>query len=108
LLGQRDGAIAGLVNGHRARHALALSQAGLGDLRYARAWRQEQQLLAPFVQRAREGGMLTVAELQHAYRDRVGQDVAHSTIYRLLETHGWRKVVPPPRHTKQTLRRRPP
>ena len=61
---------------------------------------QEQELLAPFVQRARDGGMLTVGELQQAYRDRVGQDVARSTIYRLLERHGWRKVVPRPRHPK--------
>jgi transposase len=61
---------------------------------------QEQELLAPFVQLAGDGGMLTVAELQQAYRDRVGQDVARSTIYRLLERHGWRKVVPRPRHPK--------
>jgi transposase len=61
---------------------------------------QEQELLAPFVQRAGDAGMLTVAELQQAYRDRVGQDVARSSIYRLLERHGWRKVVPRPRHPK--------
>jgi transposase len=61
---------------------------------------QEQELLAPFVQRARAGGMLKVAELQQAYRERLGKDVARSTIYRLLERHGWRKVVPRPRHPK--------
>jgi transposase len=61
---------------------------------------EEQQLLAPFVQRARDGGMLTVSELQQAYRDRVGKEVARSTIYRLLDRHGWRKVVPRPRHPK--------
>lgn len=61
---------------------------------------QEQELLAPFVQRAQAGGMLTVAELQQAYRERVGKEVARSTIYRLLDRHGWRKVVPRPRHPK--------
>jgi transposase len=61
---------------------------------------EELELLAPFVQRARGGGMLTVAELQQAYRERVGKEVARSTIYRLLERHGWRKVVPRPRHPK--------
>lgn len=61
---------------------------------------QEQELLAPFVQRAQAGGMLTVAEVQQAYRDSVGADVARSTIYRLLQRHGWRKVVPRPRHPK--------
>lgn len=61
---------------------------------------QERQLLAPFVQRATEGGMLTVSELQQAYRERVGKEVARSTVYRLLQRHGWRKVVPRPRHPR--------
>ena len=61
---------------------------------------QEQALLAPFVRRAHDGGMLTVAEIEQAYRDRSGKDVARSTIYRLLERHGWRKVAPRPRHPK--------
>ena len=61
---------------------------------------QEQALLAPFVRRAHDGGMLTVAEIEQAYRDRTGKDVARSTIYRLLERPGWRKVAPRPRHPK--------
>jgi transposase len=61
---------------------------------------QEQELLAPFVERAHAGGMLTVAEIQQAYQDRSGRAVAPSTIYRLLDRHGWRKVVPHPRHPK--------
>jgi transposase len=61
---------------------------------------QEQELLAPFVQRAHDGGMLTVAEIEQAYRECSGKDVARSTIYRLLERHGWRKVAPRPRHPK--------
>ena len=61
---------------------------------------QEQELLAPFAQRAKAGGMLTVAEIQQAYRQRTGREVARSTIYRLLQRHGWRKGVPRPRHPK--------
>lgn len=61
---------------------------------------QEQELLAPFTQRAQTGGMLTVAEIQQAYRQHTGKQVARSTIYRLLDRHGWRKVVPRPRHPK--------
>ena len=61
---------------------------------------QEQQLLAPFIERAEAGGMLTVAEVQQAYQDQLGKQVAPSTIYRLLDRHGWRKVVPRPRHPK--------
>ena len=61
---------------------------------------QEQELLAAFAQRAQAGGMLTVTEVQQAYRERSGKHVARSTIYRLLERHGWRKIVPRPRHPK--------
>ena len=61
---------------------------------------QEQQLLAPFVARAEAGGMLTVAEIQQAYQEQLGKEVAPSTVYRLLDRHGWRKVVPRPRHPK--------
>jgi len=61
---------------------------------------QEQEVLAPFAQRAREGGLLTVAQIQQAYLQRTGKDVARSTVYRLLQRHGWRKVVPRPQHPK--------
>lgn len=61
---------------------------------------QEQELLAPFVEHAQAGGMLTVAEIQLAYQEQAGKVVAPSTIYRLLDRHGWRKVVPRPRHPK--------
>ena len=61
---------------------------------------KEQALLAPFVKRAEGGGMLTVTEIQQAYETRTGIQVAPSTVYRLLDRHGWRKVVPRPRHPK--------
>ena len=64
---------------------------------------QEQQLLAPFVERAEAGGMLTVAEIQQAYQGQLGKEVAPSTVYRLLDRHGWRKVVPRPRHPKANV-----
>jgi len=61
---------------------------------------QEHSLLAPFVERADAGGMLTVSEIQQAYEAQTGRRVAPSTVYRLLDRHGWRKVVPRPRHPK--------
>jgi transposase len=61
---------------------------------------QEKALLAPFEVRAQAGGMLTVSEIQRAYEQQVGKEVAPSTVYRLLDRHGWRKVVPRPRHPK--------
>ncbi len=76
------------VGGRGGRHHQHLTQ------------KQESALLAPFVERAQAGGMLTVAEIRQAYRERTGKAVARSTVYRLLQRHGWRKVVPRPRHPK--------
>jgi transposase len=61
---------------------------------------QEQALLAPFVERARGGGVLSVAEIRQAYQEQLGKTVAPSTVYRLLDRSGWRKVQPRPRHPK--------
>ncbi|MCY4757401.1 winged helix-turn-helix domain-containing protein [Pelomonas aquatica] len=61
---------------------------------------QEQALLAPFVARAQGGGVLTVTEIQQAYEQHTGRQVAPSTVYRLLDRHGWRKIVPRPQHSK--------
>lgn len=61
---------------------------------------QEQALLSPFIDRANAGGMLTVAEIQQAYEEQIGRRVAPSTVYRLLDRHGWRKVVPRPKHPR--------
>jgi transposase len=61
---------------------------------------QEAQVLMPFMAQAAAGGMLKVAQIQRAYEERIGKSVAPSTIYRMLERHGWRKVVPRPRHPK--------
>ncbi|HPP99179.1 MAG TPA: winged helix-turn-helix domain-containing protein [Ottowia sp.] len=61
---------------------------------------QESALLAPFVQQAAAGGMLSAAEVGRACEDCIGKPVAASTVYRLLARHGWRKVSPRPRHPK--------
>lgn len=61
---------------------------------------QEQVLLAPFFERAQAGDMFKVTEIQQAYQEQVGKTVAPSTIYRLLDRQGWRKLLPRPRHAK--------
>ena len=55
-------------------------------------------------------------EVKVAFEARVGHEVEVSTIYRLLDRHGWRKLLPRPKHPKgsqeeqdhfkKTLRRR--
>ena len=61
---------------------------------------EEAEVLAPFIERATAGGVLKVAEIQAAYEAQVGKAVPNSSVYRLLKRHGWRKVMPRPRHPK--------
>jgi len=77
---------------------------------------EEQHFLAPFFARAERGEIATTAQIQQAFEARVGHEVDESTMYRLLNRHGWRKLMPRPRHPKaskeaqeqfkKTLRRR--
>ena len=61
---------------------------------------QERELLAPFFARAQRGELATAGEIKRAFEAQVGHEVDESTIYRLLHRHGWRKLVPRPRHAK--------
>jgi transposase len=64
---------------------------------------QEDRLLAPFTAKAQAGALLHVSEIKQAMHKKVGSAVAPSTIYRMLDRHGWRKVIPGPRHPKADM-----
>jgi transposase len=59
---------------------------------------EEARLLAGFLGRAEQGGLLEVSRVRHAYEQAVGHAVPKSTVYRMLARHGWRKLAPRPRH----------
>lgn len=60
----------------------------------------EKKFLAPFFQKAERGELTTVREIQSAYEEQVGNSVHETTIYRLLERHNWRKLLPRSVHPK--------
>ena len=59
---------------------------------------EEKEFLAPFFAQAQDGEIATVADIWRAFEQRVGHEVDESTVYRLLDRHGWRKLMPGPRH----------
>jgi transposase len=59
---------------------------------------QEKQFLQPFIDRAQRGEIATTAEIQQAFEASIAHTVDDSTIYHLLDRHGWRKLMPRPRH----------
>jgi transposase len=97
--------------------AAALETPGKGGRRHEYlTLEEEKQFLTPFFAQAANGAIATVAQIQGAFEERVGHEVDESTIYRLLGRHGWRKLMPRPRHPqadpyaqeqfKKTLKRR--
>jgi transposase len=64
---------------------------------------EEKQFLDPFFQLAEKGELTTTREIHLAYEKRVGHSVHKTTIYRLLERHGWRKILPRSRHPKADI-----
>jgi transposase len=61
---------------------------------------QERGFLQPFFARAAQGEIATAEEIQQAFEAEVKHEVHISSIYRLLDRHGWRKLVPRPHHPK--------
>jgi len=82
----------------------ALETAGKGGRRHEYlTWQEEKEFLAPFFAQAHNGEIATVAQIQRAFEAKIGHEVDDSTIYRLLARHGWRKLMPRPRHPQADL-----
>jgi transposase len=65
------------------------------------SWEQEKQLIDSFKEKARRGKVATAKQIKQAYELQCGFAVHKTTIYRLLERHQWRKVVPRPSHPQK-------
>lgn len=90
-----------LISAYTRRGVAAVETPGKGGRRHQHlTLEQEQQFLAPFFAQAQAGTISTAAQVKQAFEALVGQEVAESTIYRLLNRHGWRKLVPRPVHPK--------
>ena len=62
--------------------------------------REEIRFLEKYRKRAAKGELVTVWEIKRGFEKVVGRMVHKSTISRLLKRHGWRNVVPRPRHVE--------
>ena len=62
---------------------------------------EEAAFLEPYRQEAEEGHILETGEIKRAYEEKVGHHIGNGQIYRVLERHGWRKVMPRSQHPKK-------
>ena len=61
---------------------------------------EEAAFLAPFFEKAAQGGILVVREIKQALDAHLGRTVPLSTVYNLLHRHNWRKLAPDKRHVR--------
>jgi len=59
---------------------------------------EEAAILAPFLEQAKEGGVIVVPPLRAKLEHAVGRPLAVSTVYAMLHRHGWRKLAPHKQH----------
>ena len=82
-----------------ARGEAALRTADWGGRRNAvLSHTQEAEFVAEFENAARAGRLVTATQMIAELQQRTGRPVDPTTLYRMLARHGWRKVVPRPRH----------
>ena len=62
---------------------------------------EERTFMDSYLQRAQQGQIATAMEIKADFEKKVGESVSKTTIYRLLERHGWRKIVPLPFHPRK-------
>jgi len=64
---------------------------------------EEKIFLDRFAKDAGAGQMLNIHEIKAAYEKAIRHETSNSTIYALLDRHGWRKLMPRPYHPKRDI-----
>jgi transposase len=72
-----------------------------GRRRQLMALEEEKAFLGGFIKAAGDASLLVASEIKAALEKKLGRKVHKATVYRMLDRHGWRKVVPRPSHPKQ-------
>jgi transposase len=90
-----------LISAYNRRGVEAVETPGKGGRRNQYlTLEQERAFLQPYLARAAQGDVATVAEIQQALEAEVKQSIDPSTLYRLLARHGWRQRRAGPRTTQ--------
>lgn len=99
--GFRPAYITTLVRKYRDGGLEAISGNHYGGNRRNMSFEQEEEILAPFKDRAERGEIVEVSEIKAAYQAAVDHPIGNGQIYCVLRRHNWRKVMPRSRHPKK-------
>jgi transposase len=106
LLGRSRGSVIRMRKAFSQQHfGRELVGRNWGGRRYGHmSMDQERQFLSRFLDQASLGGGVNAGEIKRALEALVGHRVARTTIYRMLDRHGWRKIMPRPHHPKSDVK----
>ncbi len=79
----------------------AISKNHYGGNRRNISVEKEAELLEQFRVKAAEGQIIDIAEIKASYEEAVGHTIGSGQIYRVLQRHNWRKVMPRSKHPKK-------
>lgn len=100
-MGMAEQSVHNLIAAYNRKGEEAVEAKGKGQRQNANlTLEEEKEFLAPFFKKAEKGHIATTAEIKEAFEANIGHSVAKSTVYRLLNRHGWRKIAPRPTHPK--------
>lgn len=101
-VGVSKGFVRKVIQQYNRQGEIGLSTRGKGGRHNCYlSWEQEKELIDSFKEKARRGQVATAKQIKQAYEIECGFPVHKTTIYRLLERHQWRKIVPRPSHAKK-------
>ena len=79
----------------------AISRNHYGGNRRNISVEKEEEILKPFLEKAKKGQIIEVSAIKTSYEEAVGHAIGSGQIYRVLRRHGWRKVMPRSRHPQK-------
>ena len=100
MTGMRVNSISQLCRRYREQGLEEFKRNKYTSHRQALTEAQEEEILERFEKAAEAGQEVTVREIKAAFDEVRGKDTGRGYIYMLLKRHGWRKVMPRPRHPK--------
>jgi len=72
-----------------------------GGNRRNMSYDEEAALLCEFKEAAKDGTVISVSDIEVAYKKQCGHNIGSGQIYRVLKRHGWRRIMPRSKHPQK-------
>lgn len=93
--------ISNLIRKYWEEELQAVSEKRCPENRRNMSIEEETAFLEQYRQLAEQGHILDIREIEKAYAEKLGHNIGSGQIYRVLQRHGWRKVMPRSKHLKK-------